>query len=171
VLDEIWLPGALFKGLSAERLAAWRGPMYRLFEAEFGVQMIRAERTIRAVPPRATTRRLLAVPPGTPLLSVERLSYTYGDKPVECAAACTVPRPTTTATSSADRPRCLLPQFHVRLLRCNKLSRFHTRVHTSTPCPRCPRPNPPGTMRLVDALQYRLPLAGVVSILHRASGG
>jgi succinate dehydrogenase / fumarate reductase cytochrome b subunit len=28
----------------------------------------------------------------------------------------------------------------------------------------------PGTMRLVDALQYRLPIAGVVSILHRASG-
>ena len=28
----------------------------------------------------------------------------------------------------------------------------------------------PGTMRLVDALQYRLPFAGVVSILHRASG-
>ena len=25
-------------------------------------------------------------------------------------------------------------------------------------------------MRLVDALQYRLPMAGVVSILHRASG-
>jgi succinate dehydrogenase / fumarate reductase cytochrome b subunit len=29
----------------------------------------------------------------------------------------------------------------------------------------------PGTMRLIDALQYRLPLAGVVSILHRVSGG
>jgi succinate dehydrogenase / fumarate reductase, cytochrome b subunit len=29
----------------------------------------------------------------------------------------------------------------------------------------------PGTMRLVDAVKYRLPLAGVVSILHRASGG
>ena len=28
----------------------------------------------------------------------------------------------------------------------------------------------PGTMRLVDAMEYRLPLAGVVSILHRASG-
>ena len=28
----------------------------------------------------------------------------------------------------------------------------------------------PGTMRLVDAMQYRLPLAGWVSILHRASG-
>ena len=28
----------------------------------------------------------------------------------------------------------------------------------------------PGTMRLIDALGYRLPVAGVVSILHRASG-
>ena len=28
----------------------------------------------------------------------------------------------------------------------------------------------PGTMRLVDAVKYRLPLAGLVSILHRASG-
>ncbi|MBL8287769.1 MAG: succinate dehydrogenase, cytochrome b556 subunit [Rubrivivax sp.] len=28
----------------------------------------------------------------------------------------------------------------------------------------------PGPMRLIDALGYRLPLAGVVSILHRASG-
>ena len=28
----------------------------------------------------------------------------------------------------------------------------------------------PGTMRLVDALQYRLPVAGLVSILHRVSG-
>ncbi|MFN0185026.1 MAG: succinate dehydrogenase, cytochrome b556 subunit [Aquabacterium sp.] len=28
----------------------------------------------------------------------------------------------------------------------------------------------PGPMRLTDALQYRLPVAGVVSILHRASG-
>jgi len=28
----------------------------------------------------------------------------------------------------------------------------------------------PGTMRLADALKYPLPIAGVVSILHRASG-
>ena len=29
---------------------------------------------------------------------------------------------------------------------------------------------PGGNMRLFDALQYKLPLAGIVSILHRASG-
>ncbi len=36
--------------------------------------------------------------------------------------------------------------------------------------PEMSRPRP-GTMRLIDAVKYRLPLAGVVSILHRVSGG
>ena len=83
VLDDIWLPGALFKGLTAERLAAWRGAMYRLFEAEFSVQMIRAEEKLRAVAASPEEAALLGVAPGAPLLSVERLSYTWGDRPVE----------------------------------------------------------------------------------------
>jgi GntR family transcriptional regulator len=100
VLDDIWLPGTLFKGLTAERLAAYAGPMYGLFEAEFGVRMIRAEEKIRAVAADADEAALLAVPPGTPLLSVERLSFTYGDKPGR-AAPRAVPhrRTTTTATN------------------------------------------------------------------------
>lgn len=83
VLDDIWLPGAAFKGLTAERLAEYRGPLYALFETEFGVRMIRAEEKIRAVAADAAVAQLLAVPPQTPLLSVERVSFTYGDKPVE----------------------------------------------------------------------------------------
>jgi GntR family transcriptional regulator len=83
VLDDIWLPGTPFKGLTAERLQAWRGPMYRLFEAEFNVHMIRAEEKLRAVAASAADAAQLAVPVGAPLLSVERLAYTYGDRPVE----------------------------------------------------------------------------------------
>jgi len=83
VLDDIWLPSALFKGLTVERLAAHRGPMYGLFEAEFGVRMIRAEEKIRAVAADAASAELLALSVGAPLLSVERLAMTYGDKPVE----------------------------------------------------------------------------------------
>ncbi len=83
VLDDLWLPGAQFKGLSAERLQAWRGPMYRLFEADFSVRMIRAEEKLRAVAAAGEEAALLAVSEGTPLLQVERLSYTYGDRPVE----------------------------------------------------------------------------------------
>jgi len=83
VLDEIWLPGRAFKGLTHERLAAYRGPMYAMFETEFGVRMIRAEEKIRAVPADDEAAALLAVPPGAPLLSVERRSFTYGERPVE----------------------------------------------------------------------------------------
>lgn len=83
VLDEIWLPGALFKGLSAEKLGGWRGPMYGLLEAEYGVRMVRAEEKIRAVSAGAEEAALLGADPGAPLLLVERLSYTYGDRPVE----------------------------------------------------------------------------------------
>jgi len=83
VLDDIWLPAQLFKGLTAQRLTEHRGPMYGLFETEFGVHMIRAEEKIRAVAADAASATLLALAPGAPLLSVERLSLTYGDKPVE----------------------------------------------------------------------------------------
>jgi GntR family transcriptional regulator len=83
VLDDIWLPAVLFKGLTADRLSDYRGPMYGLFETEFGVRMIRAEEKIRAVAADPASAALLGLEPGTPLLSVERLSMTYGDKPVE----------------------------------------------------------------------------------------
>jgi GntR family transcriptional regulator len=83
VLDDIWLPATLFKGLTAERITDYVGPMYRLFETEFDVRMIRAEEKIRAVAADEATAGTLRVAVGTPLLSVERLSFTYGDKPVE----------------------------------------------------------------------------------------
>ncbi len=83
VLDEIWLPGTLFKKLTAERLAQYKGPLYGLFETEFGTRMIRADERIRAVAASADAARLLKVAPGSPLLLVERVSYTYGERPVE----------------------------------------------------------------------------------------
>lgn len=83
VLDEIWLPGSIFKGLTAELLARYKGSMYRLFETEFSVRMIRASEKIRAIAASAEMAELLNTSPGAPILSVERISYTYGDKPVE----------------------------------------------------------------------------------------
>ncbi len=83
VYDDIWLPGKLFKGLTEQHLASYRGPLYGLFESEFGVRMIRAEERIRAVAADAGAAHYLGVALGAPLLSVERLSMTYGDVPVE----------------------------------------------------------------------------------------
>ena len=83
VLDEIWLPGAQFRGLTAERLSAWTGPLYALFEAEFGTRMIRATERVKAVAADAAAGQVLSVAAGEPLLLVERITYTYEDRPVE----------------------------------------------------------------------------------------
>ncbi len=83
ILEDLWLPAAPFKGLTAERLRDSNGPMYALFETEFDVRMVRAEEKIRAVLPDAEQSELLKVDTQTPLLSVERVAYTYNDVPME----------------------------------------------------------------------------------------
>jgi GntR family transcriptional regulator len=83
ILEDIWLPGTPFKGLSIEGLAAEQGPMYAFFEREFGVRMVRAEEKIKAVAATPEYADLLALPQGYPLLSVERVAYTYNDVPME----------------------------------------------------------------------------------------
>jgi GntR family transcriptional regulator len=83
ILEELWLPGLIFKGLTAERLIEYKGPMYGLFETEFGAHMIRAQEKLRAISANEEVANLLVVAVNTPLLSVERVSFTYGDKPVE----------------------------------------------------------------------------------------
>jgi GntR family transcriptional regulator len=57
--------------------------MYALFETEFGVRMVRAEERIRAVNPDDTQAKLLGVSVQAPLLSVERIAFTYNDAPME----------------------------------------------------------------------------------------
>ncbi len=83
ILEDLWLPGAAFKGLSAEQMAAYRGPTYAMFELEFGVRMVRAQEKIRAVAADSAQAQLLQVDAGTPLLGVERVAYTYNDVPME----------------------------------------------------------------------------------------
>ena len=83
VLDDITLPASLFSGLTRARYAAYPGSMYGFFEQVFGVRMLRAEERLTAVAADAASAELLDVEPGTPLLAVDRVSFTYGDRPVE----------------------------------------------------------------------------------------
>ncbi|MDR2092220.1 MAG: GntR family transcriptional regulator [Azoarcus sp.] len=83
VADEIYLPEEIFQGLDLEMLQAWNSSLYSLFETRFGLRMIRAQERIRAVAADRDAVALLQVEEGTPLLSVERVTYTYDDKPVE----------------------------------------------------------------------------------------
>ena len=83
ILEDIWLPAMPFKGLTAERLATCKGPMYALFETEFNVRMVHAEEKIRAIAAAQTHAELLRVTLGSALLSVERIAYTYQREPME----------------------------------------------------------------------------------------
>jgi GntR family transcriptional regulator len=60
-----------------------QGSLYSLFEVKFGVRMIRAQERVRAVVADRESAALLNVAEGSPLLSVERVSFTYGDRPME----------------------------------------------------------------------------------------
>lgn len=83
VFDEIYLPGELFTDLTLDILKAGTTSLYSLFETRYGIRMIRAEEHLRAVSADRLSAELLQVAEGTPLLLVERVTYTYGNKPVE----------------------------------------------------------------------------------------
>ena len=83
VLDEIVLPAAPFRGLTRAKVDAYQGSMYSFFETQFGVRMLKAQEKIRAVSADAQSAGILGVRLGDPLLAVDRVTLTYGDRPVE----------------------------------------------------------------------------------------
>ena len=83
ILDVIKIPAQSFRGLTAEMVVEKKGSMYRMYETDFGVRMLRADEKIRAIKANFESASLLNVKENSPLLSVERISYTYENKPLE----------------------------------------------------------------------------------------
>jgi GntR family transcriptional regulator len=87
VFEEIWLSAARFKGLSLDKLSAWSGPMYAFYESQYATHMVRAEEQIKAINADQALARHLELPIGHALLLVDRVAFTYGNKPVEIRCA------------------------------------------------------------------------------------
>jgi GntR family transcriptional regulator len=83
IYDHIVVPAAPFKGLNSTAVLENNGSMYSMYETQFGVRMIRAEERLQAVGADKEVAAALGLKEGFPLLSIERISYTYGDKPME----------------------------------------------------------------------------------------
>ncbi len=83
IVEDMWLPGTVFKGLNAEQLLTHPGSTYSLYESLFATRVLRADEKIRAVAADAEVAPLLDVQPGTPLLWVERTAFTYNNTPME----------------------------------------------------------------------------------------
>ena len=69
--------------MTATAVSEHRGALYNLFETQFGTRMVRAEEKLKAAAADEASATALGVAAGHPLLAVERVSYTYSDKPVE----------------------------------------------------------------------------------------
>jgi GntR family transcriptional regulator len=83
IYDHIIVPAVPFKGLNGAKVEECNGSMYSMYESQFGVRMIRAEERLKAVGATTEVAKALALKEGYPLLSIERVSFTYGDKPME----------------------------------------------------------------------------------------
>ena len=83
IYDHIIVPAAPFKGLNSATVEASNGSMYSMYESQFGVRMVRAEERLKAVAATKEVAEALGLSIGFPLLSIERVSFTYGDNPME----------------------------------------------------------------------------------------
>jgi GntR family transcriptional regulator len=83
IYDHIIVPAAPFKGLNGAKVEESHGSMYSMYETQFGIRMVRAEERLKAVAAEAEVAKALGLKQGFPLLSIERVSYTYGDRPME----------------------------------------------------------------------------------------
>ena len=83
IFDEIVFEANQFPGLTLAELEEFSGSVYSFYETVFGVRMIRAEERLRAVAADSLAATHLRVAKGAPLLCVDRIAFTYGDKPVE----------------------------------------------------------------------------------------
>ncbi|MDC0422727.1 GntR family transcriptional regulator [Methylophilaceae bacterium] len=83
ILDLIKVPASSFRGLTPEKIVEKKGSMYRMYESDFGIQMLHAKEKIKAVAANSEVAKILGVKVNSPILSVERISFTYDNSPIE----------------------------------------------------------------------------------------
>ena len=83
IFDELRVAAARFPDLSAATFAGRNGTIYGLYQARYGINVVRiSERLSSALPP-ARIARVLGVSAAGPVLVIKRVAYTYHDEPVE----------------------------------------------------------------------------------------
>lgn len=83
VYDRITVAARLFPGLTEKKLTQRPGTIYQLYQAEFGITVVRAQERARAVAADRNIARILGVAAGLPMIQVRRTAYSFRDRPVE----------------------------------------------------------------------------------------
>ena len=74
---------ALFPDLSERTFRSRESTIYNLYQTRYGINVVRASEQLRATTADRASARILAVPPGAPLLEIHRIAMTYHSSPVE----------------------------------------------------------------------------------------
>jgi GntR family transcriptional regulator len=80
---EIVVPSHLFPGLDARSVPDGPASLYALYQAKYGVNIIRVTESLYAVRAGAAVAGMLRVARSEPVLQIERIGYTFNDMPVE----------------------------------------------------------------------------------------
>jgi GntR family transcriptional regulator len=83
IFDEITVPAALFRDLDENVFGGRDGTIYGLYQARYGINVIRISERLAAASPSARVAAVLGVRRSAPVLVIRRIAYTYDDVPVE----------------------------------------------------------------------------------------
>jgi GntR family transcriptional regulator len=80
---QIVVPAHLFPGLDTRGVPDGPSSLYALYQAQYGVNIIRVVESLYAVRAGAGVAGILRVAREEPLLQIDRVAYTFNDMPVE----------------------------------------------------------------------------------------
>lgn len=80
ILERIALPRALFPAIEKRDLP---NNLYELYRSIFGVTVVRAQERLKAITAAKRDAKVLGLPPGAPLLSIDRRAFAADGRPVE----------------------------------------------------------------------------------------
>jgi GntR family transcriptional regulator len=81
--EEVRLPAARFKGLSAAVVRQHECMLYSMYETRFGMRVLHAEERLKAVTAPREVAAVLQLPLGTALLQIDRIAFSYRHEPAE----------------------------------------------------------------------------------------
>jgi GntR family transcriptional regulator len=82
-IDDIHVPQLLFPGLTEKIFNERESTIYALYQSRFNINVVRISEQLSAGHAPASHARRLGIENATPVLVIDRIAYTYHDKPVE----------------------------------------------------------------------------------------
>lgn len=83
VLDDITVSSDRFSSIDEATFRNREGTIYGLYQAKYGVNVVRISERLSAAHPPAEIAAILGMHTDQPALSIRRVAYTYNDSPVE----------------------------------------------------------------------------------------